>query len=336
MLREVLPGAALVIFLICLTSFAVVLTLGGGPSATTVELAIYQAVRFDFDLGRAAMLALVQLGLCAAAAGLAFALAREVGFGAGLDRQFGFAGPKGWRRLADAGIILAMMVFLLVPLGAVVARGAPSLLALPQSALAAAVRSVMVAVVSTGLTVVMAAILADAAARRVRGFLLVEAAAVLPMAASGLVLGIGLFLIVQPFAPPTRLALPVTVLVNTALSLPFVYRLLLPEARAMAADYGRLAESLGLRGWPRWRWLVLPRLARPLGFGAGIAAALSMGDLGVISLFASGDQGTLPLLVRELASSYRIDAAAAVALLLVVLSFGLFWICDWGGRHAAT
>jgi thiamine transport system permease protein len=42
---------------ICLTSFAVVITLGGGPSATTLELAIYQAVRFEFDLGQAAGLA---------------------------------------------------------------------------------------------------------------------------------------------------------------------------------------------------------------------------------------------------------------------------------------
>ena len=33
------------IFVICLSSFAVALTLGGGPRATTLELAIYQAMR---------------------------------------------------------------------------------------------------------------------------------------------------------------------------------------------------------------------------------------------------------------------------------------------------
>ena len=60
MLREVLPGALATVFALCLTSFAVALILGGGPWATTLELAIYQAVRFDFDLGHAAGLALVQ------------------------------------------------------------------------------------------------------------------------------------------------------------------------------------------------------------------------------------------------------------------------------------
>ncbi|HBM59063.1 MAG TPA: thiamine/thiamine pyrophosphate ABC transporter permease ThiP, partial [Citreicella sp.] len=67
MLTRIAPGAFAVIFVICLSSFAVALTLGGGPRATTVELAIYQAVRFDFDLGRAALLSVVQLGLALAA-----------------------------------------------------------------------------------------------------------------------------------------------------------------------------------------------------------------------------------------------------------------------------
>ncbi|HHY01429.1 MAG TPA: ABC transporter permease subunit, partial [Paracoccus sp.] len=69
MLARVVPGALAVVFLICLTSFAVALTLGGGPRATTLELAIYQAFRFDFDLGRAAVLALVQAALGVAALG---------------------------------------------------------------------------------------------------------------------------------------------------------------------------------------------------------------------------------------------------------------------------
>src|SRR6056297_2683703 len=71
MLRRIVPGVLAVIFAICLTSFAVALTLGGGTRATTVELAIYQAFRFDFDLGRAALLSVVQIGLTLAAAGLA-------------------------------------------------------------------------------------------------------------------------------------------------------------------------------------------------------------------------------------------------------------------------
>lgn len=51
--RQILPSGAL-IFMLCFASFATVLSLGGGPQATTIELAIYQALSYDYDLGRAA------------------------------------------------------------------------------------------------------------------------------------------------------------------------------------------------------------------------------------------------------------------------------------------
>ena len=175
--------------------------------------------------------------------------------------------------------------------------------------------------------------LAQAAARHPRGGF--DLAAMLPLSASSLVLGTGLFLVIRPFASPESLSVPITILVNTTLSLPFLFRLILPEATQLHADYARLSQSLGLSGMAALRFVTLPRLARPLGFGAGLAAALSMGDLGVIALFA-GDRGaTLPLVVQRLMGAYRMEDAAAAALVLVALSFGLFWAFDRiGNRYA--
>ena len=78
--------------------------------------------------------------------------------------------------------------------------------------------------------------------------------------------------------------------------------------------------------------VILPRLRGPLGFAAGLAAALSMGDLGVIALFAGDAQETLPLAMYRLMGAYRMDAAAGAALVLLVLSYALFWVCDRGGH----
>jgi thiamine transport system permease protein len=119
------------VFAICLTSFAVALTLGGGPRATTLELAIYQAVRFEFDLAHAAGLALVQTVDRRAAALAAWALVAAAGFGAGLDRA-PRAAPGGWRRVADAAVLaLAAAVPAGPPLAAVLLRGLPGLAELP-------------------------------------------------------------------------------------------------------------------------------------------------------------------------------------------------------------
>jgi thiamine transport system permease protein len=161
---------------------------------------------------------------------------------------------------------------------------------------------------------------------------MVSVIGVMPLAASGLVVGTGAFLIVFPFVRPADIALLVTMLVNATLALPFALRSIAPSVTQINESYGRLGLGLDMRGWTWLRWVVLPRLRRPLGFAAGLAAALSMGDLGVIALFAGQGQETLPLAMYRLMGAYRMETAASAALLLVVLSFALFWICDRWGR----
>lgn len=338
MLRAVLPGAAALVFLLCMTSFAVALTLGGGPRATTVELAIYQAIRFDFDLGRAAWLGLIQFGLCAAAAALALRAATPAGFAAGLG-----AAPRRWDaagagpRAADAAALGALALFLGLPLAAVALRGLAGLPALPPQTWPAAGLSLAVALLSAALAFALGlglAGLADALRSRGRG-LGVEAFGLMSLAASPFVIGTGLFILLHPIANPFALALPVTAAVNAAMALPFVLRALLPALTEAREADGRLADSLGMRGLARFRLAVWPRLRRPAGFAAGLAAAFSMGDLGVIALFAPPEVATLPLLMQRLMAAYRMEAAAAVALVLVALTLALFWTLDrWGRRHA--
>jgi len=327
MLRSVVPATFLVIFLICLTSFAVALTMGGGPRATTVELAIYQAVRFEFDLGKAALLAGVQFALCVSAAILAMRITSEAPSGRGLDRTV-----QRWdkaRVSVDSLWIIAAALFLLVPLAMVVLRGLPGLMDMPVSIWAAALRSVLVAIGAATLCVAMALALA------VRGGFLVAVIGVLPLAASGLVVGTGAFLIVFPYIRPADVALLVTLLVNATLALPFALRAIAPAAAQVREDYGRLGASLGMSGWSWLRLVVLPRMRRPLGFAAGLAAALSMGDLGVVTLFAGQLEETLPLAMYRLMGAYRMETAASAALLLLGLSLALFWICDRWGRGNA-
>ena len=327
MLRAVLPNTFVVIFLICLTSFAVALTMGGGPRATTVELAIYQALRFDFDLGRAALLACIQFALCIGAAFLAWRLTGTDPMGAGLDRVV-----QRWdtaRPITDYALICAAALFLLVPLAMIVVRGVPGILTLPETIWAAALRSVLVATGSAVLCVGMSVALA------LRGGPLVAVIGVLPLAASGLVVGTGAFLLVFPFVRPADVALVITMLVNATLALPFALRSIAPSVAQVTADYGRLGASLDMKGWTWVRLIVLPRVRRPLGFAVGLAAALSMGDLGVIALFAGEAQATLPLAMYRLMGSYQMDAAASAALLLLALSLLMFWICDRGGRGNA-
>jgi thiamine transport system permease protein len=335
-LASVLPGAFAIIFLICASSFAVALILGGGPRATTVELAIYQAFRFEFDLGRAALLGVVQVAICLTAGGLALALARGAEVGAGLDRPpLSWPGDTWTSRALDVATIFAAAAFLLLPIAAVLAEGIVAVAGLPSSVWWAALRSILVALGSTALTVALALpVAAFIAGRRATAW--IETLMALSIAVSPLVVGTGLFLILFPVADPVALALPVTGFVNALVALPFVLRALVPALRQAEAAQGRLADALGLTGWTRFRLAILPRLSRPLGFGAGLAAAFSMGDLGVIALFSSPGQATLPMEMYRLMGSYRTDDAEGAAVLLLLLALGLFWLFDRGGRVDAA
>ncbi len=326
MLKQTLPGAFLVVFVICLSSFAVALTLGGGPRSTTVELAIYQAFRFDFDLGKAATLAIIQLAIVGLASLFALKISAvqiaDAGKGGIVTR---WDGQSFGQRAFDGIWIFLVSAFLLLPILSIVAGGFGGLFDLPSSVWTSAWHSLQVALASTALCVAIALPLARSSIGQVLSLV--------GFALSPLVLGTGLFLLIQPHANPFDWALPVTCVVNALMALPFAVRAMASSFQKSEADFGRLADMLGLKGFSRFRIVTLPAIRRPLGFSAGLAAALSMGDLGVIVLFADPERATLPLQMYRLMTAYQMDTASSAALLLLALSLGLFWIFDKGGRY---
>ena len=334
-LRATLPGAFLLVFLLCMTSFAVALTLGGGPRATTVELAIYQALRFDFDLSRAARLALVQFSLCGVLALIALAISTPPGFGRGIGRMVRrWDAPGGGALWRDGAIIALVFAFLALPMGFVALRGGGALVGgLPSGLVSAAITSLGLATISATAAVLAALALAGLILRLpARSALGVEAVGVLMLAASPFVVGTGLFLILRHVTDPFAWALVVTGTINAAMSLPFALRALVPALAEAEQNYGRLSAQLGMGPGARLRLVTLPLIRRPLGFAAGLAAALSMGDLGIITLFAPPGVETLPLYMYRLMGAYRMEEAAGAALVLLGLSLAVFWTCDRGGR----
>ena len=327
MLVQVVPSALAVIFVICLSSFAVALTLGGGPRATTIELAIYQAIRFEFDFAMAAMLGFMQLTLSLLAALIAVFLGMTNGFGFGLDRSLPYVARPAFEKFWDGMIITIAILFLALPLAILAITGAVGLLELPPPVWAAALRSVFIALGAGFLCLMLALPLCTRIG---------EVVGTLGIAVSPLVLGTGIFLIVRPYVNPFDIALIVTLCVNAVLSLPFVLRVLRPNVEQTSKTYLKLSQSLGLGPWAQFRWVFWPRLRRPLGFSAGLVTALSMGDLGVIALFGDAEHATLPLKIYQLMGSYRMEQAASGAVLLLSLSLSFFWIFDrWGRGNAA-
>ncbi len=333
-IRASLPGIALLIFLLCASSFAVVLTLGGGPNATTLEVAIYQALRADFDPERAAMLALVQLALCAT---LALAAQRWGGLAQswpGLQpRSRRYDGRDMAARLADGALIVLSLILLLPPLAALAVSGLFAFQLDLQLARALAT-SLALGAASAVLSFLIVWPLAQAAARaslwrRLAG-LGVLASWIVPPA----VLATGWFILLVAQVGGMGLAPALVITMNAMMALPFVFQALAPAAAQSAAAHDRLCESLGLAGWPRFRIIDLPVLARPAGLALVLAMILSLGDLTAISLFGTQDFVTLPALIYRQMGSYRFDEAIGTALVLALLVLALSTLAErWSAQR---
>lgn len=333
-----LPGVALLVFSLCFTSFAIVMTLGGGPSATTIEVAIYQALRFDFDTATAVQLALVQMLLCCGLILLSARFGRAPVMSGGTGRQVvRYDGTSLAARVFDGSTIAVALLFTLLPFLGIAAAGlTPALFSVVSDSgfLDATLRTLLVALSAGMLSVLTACglLLSATHLRERRGQhlagRLVELTGSLILVIPPLVLATGLFLLLRRVADVFALALVLTVLINALMGLPFAVRVLEGPFIQSVRRHDRLCASLGIRGRQRWRLIEWPVLRKPLGLAMAYTSTLAAGDLTAIALFGSQDMRTLPLLLYQRMGSYRLDEAAVTALLLLILCLTLFWLME--------
>jgi thiamine transport system permease protein len=328
-IKTACPSVALMVFLLCATSFTLVLTLGGGPLATTIEVAIYQALRFDYAPERAVAFALVQLIF---ALGLALVASRFVLAEPTRNADVSTAKlmqPKPFETLLNKTLIGIAALFIVAPMLAILARGLQAdliKLMAQHSVIAATLTSLTFAALASVISCFIAIALLSARSTIITNFASRGGGVLLSI--SPIVIGAGWFIALQSLINPLKAAPVLIVAVNAMMALPFVLRALAPAWAASRARHDRLTASLGLTGFTRFKLVESIALRAPLAAALAFAAALSLGDLGVVALFGSDSLQTLPSLLFARLGSYRSDDAAGLALLLMLLCLGLLWLAD--------
>lgn len=342
--RQLFPSAALV-FMLCFASFATVLSLGGGPQATTIELAIYQALSYDYDLNRAALLALIQLGFCLGLVILCqrFSQALPVGH----TRAQSWFNPEDslWQRISDTLLISAALLLLLPPLLAIIIDGANQALleVLQQPILWQALFTSLRIAIGAGLLGLVLTMMLLWSSRELKlrhqaawGQTL-ELSGMVILAMPGIVLATGFFLLLSDTIGLPHSPYGLVILTNALMAVPYALKVLENPMRDLAERYNPLCLSLDIHGWQRLRWIELKALKRPLTQALAFACVLSIGDFGVVALFGNEQFRTLPFYLYQQIGAYRNNDGAVTALLLLLLCFLLFTLIErLPGRHADT
>lgn len=110
----------------------------------------------------------------------------------------------------------------------------------------------------------------------------------------------------------------------TFIGLPFVIRTLQPVLEELEAEVEEAAASLGATRWQTFRRVLLPAIAPALTTGFTLAFARAVGEYGSV-VFISGNMPMrteiAPLLIMTKLEQYDYPGAAAIAVVLLVISF---------------
>jgi thiamine transport system permease protein len=278
-----------------------------------------QATRFG-DVGSAAVLTVVQLTVIAllvvASSRLLRRHTRALGLTVGQQRQ----PPRpGRQRLLVAVTALATAVAIAVPTVALVERSLRSSdgyslrawrslgsaeirpgirIGLdPVDALTTSLRVMVVAVL---VAVVIGALAALAIAETTAGGRVLDTALLLPIATSAVTVGFGILITFDEDPFDWRGTWWIVPIGHALVAIPFVVRTVLPVLRGVEVQRREAAATLGASPLRAWRAVVLPHLRRPLVIGAGIAAAISLGEFGATSFLSRSGQETMPIAIERL------------------------------------
>lgn len=113
------------------------------------------------------------------------------------------------------------------------------------------------------------------------------------------------------------------VIVTTMVTLPYVFREVLPLMQAQGVAEEHAAVTLGAGGWQVFRRVTLPNIRWALLYGVALCAARALGEFGSVSVVSGavrGETNTLTLHIELLSNDRVATGAFASASILTVIA----------------
>lgn len=333
LLRPGVLAASTVVFLFTFTSYGAVVLLGG-PAHPTVEVEIVRLATQLGDVDRAVALSVVQLAALAVAVAVSAVLQRRASRPLGASPERRAPRTSRERRLVATTAVVSTAAMCL-PVVALVRRslvlgGRVSLEAwrslgrhggrpgasLGVDPLASIVASARVALVATAVSTVigvLGALAIGAARRRLANTL--DIGLMLPLGTSAVTVGLGMLVTFDTAPFDWRGEWWLVPLGHSLVAVPFVLRSVLPVVRAVAPEQWGAAAVLGASPWHAWWEVVVRRLPRAVLVGAGLSAAISLGEFGATTFLTRTGRETVPVAIsRVLARAGDLPRAQGFAL----------------------
>ena len=346
LLRPALTAAGALVFLFTFTSFGVIRVLGT-TSRATIEVEVWRRATQLGDIGGAAVLSLLQLLVLGVAIWLTTSHQRRHARTISMTESQQRSRPRGRQRLMVAGGVVSTFVLVTVPLLALVERSLRtdrgySLIAwrslgnneirpgvtIGVDPIGALVRSATTALWATVFAVMIgaAAVIAITALGRTGRWL--DTGLMLPLGTSAVTIGFGMLITFDTPPVDWRASWWLVPVGHALVAVPFIVRTALGVTRSIDPDLRCAAATLGAHPIRAWATTTLPFLRRPLATGAGLAAAISLGEFGATSFLSRSGSETLPIAIERLlgrtgqlfhAQAFALSTILAAATISIVM-----------------
>lgn len=336
-LRSGILFGFILIFILCFTSFSVVLILGGSPKYTTLELAIYQALTFDFDLKKVAYLASIQIILALLFFTLNLFANQNQTKQLIIQENIWLKKPNLMVNFFYFLIIFLGGLFLSLPIFNLLFSGLEALIewqfwqnkrlwqALFSSLFLAFASATVGLIFSLGLLLPYRELVFK---KHLKSASLLLNCGLIILAIPILVLATGLFILLRDYSVSHWQLFLILIFCNALTIMPFMIHILNKPLLNNLFYYQKLCVSLNIRSWARFYFIERHHLIRPLRYAFALGSALSLGDFTAIALFGHSGFLSLPYLLYQQLGNYRNQEAYFTAFILLSLCILIFLLLE--------
>ena len=353
-----IAGGMALAFIYSFMSFPIVLALGGARYAT-LEVEIYTNVHILWDWETGAALAAIQAALSLAFVYVALRLqGGPTAFGTGTlpgdAKRIPLFGRPSLGRLCAWLFVAACTVFFVGPIASIAVHalqgpgggfdtgGFARIFSSRHSALIgnspvdSIVTSLYFGAAAAAIAFVLGASFTYGLVRaRPGGSAWIETLSLAPLVVSSVALALGSLIL---FGRPPFNAVPPdwrVIIVHSLVAFPFVVRAVRPVFAGLNPVFRESARTLGASPWRAFRSIELPLAAGGVAVALALAFGISVGETSATMMLARPGLVTMPVSVYRFLSARDFQSASAMALVLALVSGGVFAVVEIASRRLA-
>ena len=333
-IKKNIPTVLTMVFILCFMSFAPVLIFGGGPNYSTLEVAIYQALLFEYDFSKAINLSFVQLIVCLIFLSM-FLLHNKVSFFVLSENRKSIKNSYSLNYVHEYFLIFIFFIFAFSPLLVIITEGISSPLLvktlLSNSFLKSLGYTFIISIGSGFLSTVLTLGLLSFGKeffvkKSLKKFVLFETYIYLLLVFSPVLISSGFFILFRKYFNILSPGLGLVILINAIFTIPLSYSLIKSSFYKIFFEQDFLSKSIGLTGLNRFLLIEWPTINIPVITAFIVTSIISASDLVIISFFGTNNFSTLSLLIFRLMGSYRFEESQVVSFLFLLYCFIYFII----------